>query len=153
MNIINAIKQWNESEIKQIISKCIVSNEELKKHVRKYNPNKLQQLYFFIRQFEINNFKIVEIDYTQPYLNDLTNAISQCIQKYNNQKYYEDSIKQIYETNDLTQNINCDCAICLDFDKKTSVITLKCNHRFHWNCLNVWLKENLICPMCKQDCL
>ena len=43
------------------------------------------------------------------------------------------------------------CAICLD-DLKTGqmVKALRCSHKFHEKCINNWLKQKLLCPLCKE---
>eukprot|EP00347_Sterkiella_histriomuscorum_P022048 403331868 len=43
------------------------------------------------------------------------------------------------------------CAICLDeFDTDMQVVPLPCkNHSFHINCIEMWLKKNSICPVCR----
>lgn len=43
------------------------------------------------------------------------------------------------------------CAICLD-DMKTGqmVKALRCSHKFHEKCINNWLKQKLLCPLCKE---
>lgn len=43
------------------------------------------------------------------------------------------------------------CAICLD-DLKTGqmVKALACSHKFHEKCINNWLKQKLLCPLCKE---
>lgn len=43
------------------------------------------------------------------------------------------------------------CAICLD-DLKTGqmVKALACSHKFHGKCINNWLKQKLLCPLCKE---
>ena len=44
------------------------------------------------------------------------------------------------------------CSICLESTKK-EIITLKCNHSFHKNCIQKWFKTdsvNLSCPLCRR---
>ena len=43
------------------------------------------------------------------------------------------------------------CAICLD-DMKTGqmVKALRCSHKFHEKCINNWLRQKLLCPLCKE---
>lgn len=49
------------------------------------------------------------------------------------------------EDSDLT------CAICLDeFQPGIQVVPLPCkSHSFHLNCIEMWLKKNSICPVCR----
>ena len=51
---------------------------------------------------------------------------------------------------------NCgggDCSICLEtFDGKQDIVkTFECNHHFHLNCLNQWVKKSPTCPNCRKD--
>lgn len=42
------------------------------------------------------------------------------------------------------------CCICLDEEKKDSVI-LGCAHGFHKDCLEGWLKIKRLCPVCRAQ--
>ena len=44
------------------------------------------------------------------------------------------------------------CAICLNNVKKTNknIKMLECNHYYHTNCIDVWLSEKNVCPLCMQ---
>lgn len=41
-----------------------------------------------------------------------------------------------------------ECAICLETDNN-KFTTLKCNHRFHTKCINIWLNNHNTCPYCR----
>ena len=45
-----------------------------------------------------------------------------------------------------------DCSICLDtLTVGDEILLLPCNHVFHKNCMNEWLKEGrAVCPVCRQ---
>jgi hypothetical protein len=44
------------------------------------------------------------------------------------------------------------CAVCLeDFDDNDMLRRLPCNHTFHQKCVDKWLKQNKVCPLCVQD--
>lgn len=55
-------------------------------------------------------------------------------------------IKKVYpKTND-------DCIICLDdYYENNKCGELKCNHRFHINCIIKWLLIKPTCPLCVLD--
>ena len=40
------------------------------------------------------------------------------------------------------------CSICL-VSLKDNTYTLKCNHTFHYSCLELWLNTNNTCPLCR----
>merc|ERR1719265_386198 len=44
------------------------------------------------------------------------------------------------------------CAVCLsDFAQESMLRRLPCNHSFHASCVDQWLKQNKVCPLCIQD--
>jgi len=44
------------------------------------------------------------------------------------------------------------CAICIDVLKTGIMVkALQCSHKFHSKCINDWLKQKLICPLCKAE--
>jgi hypothetical protein len=47
-------------------------------------------------------------------------------------------------------NENKTCAICLEpFEVKEVVKIVPCLHRYHLKCIDTWLREHAICPICK----
>ena len=49
-------------------------------------------------------------------------------------------------------HIGEECCICLDeFKYKSKVCRLECCHLFHKKCIEKWLLEKPICPLCKYD--
>lgn len=61
------------------------------------------------------------------------------------------NIKQNVTTN-LLQNIeNTECVICMNFFlENQSIRILDCNHIYHSDCIEAWLKIGTTCPTCKQ---
>ena len=48
----------------------------------------------------------------------------------------------------------CTCSICLEpYQRNDNLTTLSCFHKYHKSCIEVWLKENRNCPLCKKDAL
>ncbi|CAI2367702.1 unnamed protein product [Moneuplotes crassus] len=44
------------------------------------------------------------------------------------------------------------CSICLgQFEIGSKAITLKCNHKFHCDCIRRWLQQRQICPYCREE--
>lgn len=44
-----------------------------------------------------------------------------------------------------------ECSICLDDIKKNQESKTVCNHKFHKECLNTWLKTHNTCPLCRTS--
>ena len=54
---------------------------------------------------------------------------------------------QIHENSDLAI-----CTICLEeFGDGERLIQLPCDHNFHINCLNAWLRFHVVCPNCRAN--
>tara|TARA_Y100001938_G_C7801073_1_gene287124 strand:+ start:114 stop:518 length:405 start_codon:yes stop_codon:yes gene_type:complete len=46
------------------------------------------------------------------------------------------------------------CVICLEkYQKKEKIVTLKCNHIFHQECIEEWCKTGKTCPLCRFSLL
>ena len=47
-----------------------------------------------------------------------------------------------------------ECTICLDdYDYDNNVVKLICEHRYHKKCIENWLVEKPVCPLCKYNVL
>ncbi|EDR28161.1 hypothetical protein EDI_096540 [Entamoeba dispar SAW760] len=54
----------------------------------------------------------------------------------------------------IKSKLPCDCPICLCLIEDSSdVLLTKCNHIFHKECIQVWLKEHNDCPYCRTSLL
>lgn len=42
------------------------------------------------------------------------------------------------------------CAICLNIISYKKLKKLSCNHKFHWRCIDRWIKINSSCPVCRE---
>lgn len=46
-----------------------------------------------------------------------------------------------------------ECCICLEefsADADSKIVTPKCGHLFHENCINIWLNNGATCPQCRS---
>jgi Ring finger domain/RING-H2 zinc finger domain len=63
-----------------------------------------------------------------------------------------DHYKSLIEDIDKEGNENTFiCAICLDSHKKDDVYSFLCDHSFHGNCIEQWLRNNKTCPSCRAN--
>ena len=37
------------------------------------------------------------------------------------------------------------------YEINDKIISLNCNHKFHKNCLKLWIKKNNTCPQCREN--
>jgi hypothetical protein len=44
------------------------------------------------------------------------------------------------------------CTICLEI-MHTKLGVLSCNHRFHFRCIDRWIRCSACCPICRRQCL
>ncbi|XP_065094850.1 uncharacterized protein LOC135715551 [Ochlerotatus camptorhynchus] len=42
------------------------------------------------------------------------------------------------------------CSICLDFVFEASCRELTCKHKFHADCIDLWLQQSSTCPVCRK---
>jgi hypothetical protein len=42
------------------------------------------------------------------------------------------------------------CVICLDNLTSNESIAIECRHQFHKKCIELWMKKNSICPLCRN---
>ena len=40
-----------------------------------------------------------------------------------------------------------------EYKEKERVKKLRCGHLFHANCVDTWLKDNKVCPICKKEAI
>ena len=43
-----------------------------------------------------------------------------------------------------------DCAICYEKMKETGTERTRCQHEFHYDCLQQWFKHADTCPICRE---
>jgi hypothetical protein len=49
-------------------------------------------------------------------------------------------------------SIDNNCSICFElFNNNDNVIILNCNHVYHNNCINEWVKYKSECPICRKE--
>eukprot|EP00825_Cyclidium_porcatum_P010925 TRINITY_DN15579_c0_g1_i2.p2 TRINITY_DN15579_c0_g1~~TRINITY_DN15579_c0_g1_i2.p2 ORF type:complete len:153 (+),score=31.60 TRINITY_DN15579_c0_g1_i2:112-570(+) len=69
---------------------------------------------------------------------------SSCQTNENNKQIQKQMINQ--------QQISQQCSICLqEFEQSQIIKVLFCNHQFHQKCIDIWLDQSILCPLCKSD--
>ena len=58
------------------------------------------------------------------------------------------TLDQISKCSEVYVKENSECCICYQ-DDKNIVRKLKCGHEFHLDCIDQWLCNKKICPMCR----
>lgn len=66
---------------------------------------------------------------------------------------YEKEIKDTLESYGIyIIPFDQECSICLEnINANTPIYNLDCKHYFHKNCLQLAIKENLLCPLCRAQ--
>ena len=69
-----------------------------------------------------------------------------CKEKYN---IFKIPVYKIIDNDNLLLD---ECPICLDkYEINDKIISLNCNHKFHKDCLKLWIKKNNTCPQCREN--
>ena len=67
----------------------------------------------------------------------------------NNQVNLIDNVQSLIITDEQPEDV---CSICLEeFEYNQELKKLKCNHIFHKECLESWINDKKICPLCRCD--
>jgi len=57
-----------------------------------------------------------------------------------------------YSPDSKSEGVESSCAVCLsDFEVDDMLRQLPCGHNFHRTCIDKWLRQNKVCPLCLQD--
>ena len=70
-------------------------------------------------------------------------------------RYNANSFMSRYVVNGISRNTTIrnreevQCSICMEMIDRTEKKTLNCNHDFHTECVNRWLRSNDTCPLCR----
>ena len=69
-----------------------------------------------------------------------------------NQLLLQKMSEEITQFNNILYKENDGCVICLDnFKTDEKIIKLPCNHIYHPECIQEWLKNNITCPLCRNE--
>ena len=69
----------------------------------------------------------------------------------NNQVSLIDNVQSLIITDEQPEDV---CSICLEeFEYNQELKKLKCNHIFHKECLESWINDKKICPLCRTGIL
>lgn len=63
------------------------------------------------------------------------------------------AMKQRGRVHTMDASSDEECTICLEDLSCSKVMTLRCNHTFHQECIQRWFTSRLICPNCNATVL
>jgi hypothetical protein len=80
------------------------------------------------------------------------------LKSYNTRTQLQITLNDNYNFNRIILKDEFDndtCSICLDElysnENQDEIIQIKCNHMFHKKCLDEWILQKKICPLCKVE--
>ena len=82
--------------------------------------------------------------------------------------FFLERFLQLYQTKNIRQKVDLNkipfsknllynpeentCSICFDeFKEDIDVSKLKCNHLFHFSCIDKWMEQQSTCPICRTE--
>ena len=77
-------------------------------------------------------------------INDNEIDIEKNIKNINYNKIFNKLENKIYSDFDNNNN----CSICIE-TLNENIVSLKCGHKFHFNCIKEWIYLNNNCPLCR----
>jgi hypothetical protein len=150
---------YTDDEIDEIIQNFYIASDievDQRLFERDNNENsQISQLMNLIVQFSNNNQQIISAtvsrDGSLQFLVRDRNIINEELEDV--KVTLDDKDLEKIESKVLDKKIDDNCSICLDSYKEgDDVSILKCNHIFHKNCIQTYLKEyNHKCPLCKKS--
>lgn len=89
---------------------------------------------------------ILFISFSNPCFPLIKNLFNACKEKYNILNI------PVYKIKNNDNLLLDECPICLDkYVINDKIISLNCNHKFHKDCLKLWIKKNNTCPQCREN--
>ena len=89
---------------------------------------------------------ILFISFSNPCFPLIKNLFNACKEKYNILNI------PVYKIKNNDNLLLDECPICLDkYLINDKIISLNCNHKFHKDCLKLWIKKNNTCPQCREN--
>lgn len=111
-----------------------------------YNNNNTSIINYTKSDIQILLIIILFISCLNPCYPLIKNLFNSYKEKYNILKI---PVYKIKENDNLLLD---ECPICLDkYEINDKIISLNCNHKFHNDCLKLWIKKNNTCPQCREN--
>jgi hypothetical protein len=134
------------------VKKILKRNKEINDNIDKYDLYKFRKPVY--RSYAIISSGNNNI--TKVYFWDIVAYVLKFKIKQNDFEFESFNKSLNEQFNDLLKE---ECSICseklFEIDlkdlKKNDISVTKCGHIFHKNCLDLWLNEKRICPMCRAD--
>jgi hypothetical protein len=119
------------------------------------NPFDKFIMMFFIFILIITLLKIENEDTRRREIRDIREYRREYMRELNQESPNRNIIRQYISSVDEAEIVNSEkCVICLDdYDYDNNVGKLRCNHCYHQKCIERWLMEKTVCPLCKYNVL
>lgn len=125
---------------------------------RRRSTGQVEELQFD-QEFDQNDMRVLNLPATLPGRDrEITTTIS--VDAFRKEIIYPRRVLSktttlTFSTSRATDDINNPqdgCAVCLEhFSCGDELRVFPCTHRFHTSCIDVWLVENRLCPVCRND--
>lgn len=98
----------------------------------------------------ISTYQIISDSIFNPLTNNID--IPGLVFLTDNETKKDDSITIDIEESEYEEDTSTDCTVCfVEINKGEKVVKLDCEHIFHRNCIDEWVKYKQECPNCRKE--
>lgn len=138
-------------------NKCKVCDQEVEGDyifhlITSHLDTYISMMSMYFPQLEIDDILRLINDYVEIYTQD--NNYENLMELCDSIGYYKKGIQNIDEICSNVEVVNAEesCPVCLELLLNKQTYKIKtCKHVFCKNCIITWLKDNVSCPICKNN--